>query len=412
MNKAYRPPGEKIRLGNAADPEPAVNQPSQWIFYLTASFYFGAVFLRSFLIYGRAPEFSRILGILSLWLILAISQPLLSRKWSHYFPIYLVLQTLLVFALLTLSDESDFFATLLIILSMQAMLYLSPRIGGSWIGFCALLMALLLAENYGTQAIALSLIFTAGNILLGSYALATRRAQAARSQNQALVREVREANQQLEIYLSQLGGMAAARERNRLARELHDSVTQTVFSITLAAQSAALLLKRDPTQVGTQLDHLNNLAQNALNEIQVLISELNPERATGDGLVPTLRRYLTGSRFHEKLSVSLEVEDKQPLEPAEEQSLFRIIQEALNNTMKYAQVSHAWVRLHLAEPFWLEIEDRGQGFDLQRGRRGGIGLASMCERAAEIGWDLQILTSPGAGTRIRVEKKRPEERQG
>jgi signal transduction histidine kinase len=288
---------------------------------------------------------------------------------------------------------------------MQVMLHLRPGIGAAWIAFCAVAMALILSINYGAEAIALSLIFTAGNVLLGSYAMATRRAQAARDQNQTLVREVQEANRQLETYLAQLEGMAAARERNRLARELHDSVTQTVFSITLTAQSAALLLERDPARAGQQLDHLNNLAESALAEIQTLISELNPGNAVG--LIPALRRYLSGSRFHEKLSVALEVQGKQSLEPAEEQGLLRIVQEALNNTMKHARAAQAQVRLHLDEPFWMEIEDQGQGFDLQQGQRsGGIGLGSMCERAAEIGWDLQIVTAPGAGTRLRVERKR------
>jgi signal transduction histidine kinase len=145
----------------------------------------------------------------------------------------------------------------------------------------------------------------------------------------------------------------------------------------------------------------------------MLIAELNPEKTAMDSLVPTLRQYLSGSRFHAGLSVSLEVEGSQRLGQAEEQSLFRIVQEALNNTMKHAGVPSARVRLHLAEPFWMEIEDQGRGFDLQQTRDSrGIGLASMCERAAEIGWHLQIITSPGAGTRIRVEKKCPEERQG
>jgi signal transduction histidine kinase len=93
------------------------------------------------------------------------------------------------------------------------------------------------------------------------------------------------------------------------------------------------------------------------------------------------------------------------LAPAEEQILFRIAQEALNNIVKHAQASQAWIRLHLADPFWMEIEDRGQGFDLQRARNSGrVGLASMDERAAEIGWRLQVITAPGAGTRVRVDK--------
>jgi len=165
-------------------------------------------------------------------------------------------------------------------------------------GLCAPIMILLLVRTYGTfQAIALTLIFTAGNVFLGAYTLAMRRAQAAHLQNQALARELQEANDQLHDYSTRLEQQAVARERNRLARELHDSVTQTVFSMTLTTQSALLLLDRDLAQVGFHLERLNQLARSALAEMQLLISELEPDKAAKEGLVPVLRRHLAGSRL-------------------------------------------------------------------------------------------------------------------
>ena len=81
-----------------------------------------------------------------------------------------------------------------------------------------------------------------------------------------------------------------------------------------------------------------------------------------------------------------------------------IAQEALNNAVKHSGSDEAVIRLHLEPPCWMEIEDHGQGFDLQAARQSGrMGLTSMQERAAEIGWEVQVITSPGAGTRIRVE---------
>ena len=262
-------------------------------------------------------------------------------------------------------------------------------------GLCAPIMILLLVRTYGTfQAIALTLIFTAGNVFLGAYTLAMRRAQAAHLQNQALARELQEANDQLHDYSTRLEQQAVARERNRLARELHDSVTQTVFSMTLTTQSALLLLDRDLAQVGFHLERLNQLARSALAEMQLLISELEPDKAAKEGLVPVLRRHLAGSRLPESLSVSLEVDGDQRLEFAEEQSLFHIAEEALNNIVKHARTSQAQVRLHLAEPFWMEIQDQGQGFDLTKAQNSGrVGLSSMHERAVEIGWDLQVKKS-------------------
>jgi signal transduction histidine kinase len=149
--------------------------------------------------------------------------------------------------------------------------------------------------------------------------------------------------------------------------------------------------------------------------MRVLISELRPEKVAEGGLAAALRRHLADRPLPDNLLVSLEVEGDPlaRLSPAEEQGLFRIAQEALNNIVKHAQASQACIRLHLAEPpWWIEIQDQGQGFDLRQARDGGrVGLISMGERAAEIGWNLHVITSPGAGTRIRVEKRPPEGRQ-
>jgi len=382
---------------------------SRWIFYLTASFLFGAAVLRSLLLFRDSPVLSQVLGLLLTWLVLFSSEAALSRKWSRYFAIYVVLQTSMVVLLLSGPGVTDFFAVLFAILSMQVMQRLQSRQGALVIGLFAPLTAVPLVKTYGaSEALTFAMIHTALNAFLAVYALATRRAQAARAQNQGLMQELQEANRQLQAYSKQLERLAVTRERHRLARELHDSVTQTIFSMTLTTQSAMLLLDRDPGRMGAQLDRLTQLAQSALSEMRVLISELRPEKVAEGGLVAALRRHLADRPLPEDLVVSLEVEGDPlaRLSPAEEQGLFRITQEALNNIVKHARASQACVRLHLAEPIWIEIQDQGQGFDLRQARNGSrVGLVSMRERAAEIGWDLQITTSPGAGTRIRVEKK-------
>jgi signal transduction histidine kinase len=385
----------------------SVDRLPQWIFVIAASFMFGAVFLRTLLIYGNSPKLGLALGLLLTWLLLAVSEPAISCRWLGYFAVYLVLQTALVFALLTFPDPPDFFAALLAILSMQVMLRLNPRIGALWIGLCGLIMAPLLARTYGTETVALTLIYTGVSALFGSYALATRRAQEARVQNRALAQELERGNRELQAYSTQLEGLAVARERSRLARELHDALTQTVFSMHLTVQSARLLFDRDPQQAAEQFERLGQLAGSALSEMRWLISELPVEDVADGGLASALRRHLAGGRIPAGLSVSLEEEGDEPLPAAEQRGLFRIAQEALNNVVKHARASHAVIRLHLAEPFWIEIEDDGQGFDLQQARNGDrVGLLYMRERAAEIGWDLEIATSPGAGTRIRVKRLR------
>ncbi len=389
---------------------------SQWIFYVTAGFLFGAAVLRSLLIFRDSPALSQILGLLMTWLVLFASETAISRKWSGYFAIYLALQTGVVVLLLSRPGFTDFFAVMFAVLSMQVMQRLNLRQAALVIGLFAPLTAAPLVKTYGaSQALIFAMIHTALNAFLAVYALATRRAQAARAQNQALMQQLQEANRQLQAYSKQLERLAVTRERHRLARELHDSVPQTIFSMTLTTQSALLLVERDPSRVGAQLDRLTQLAQGALSEMRVLISELRPEKVAEGGLVAALRRHLADRPLPENLLVSVEVEGDllARLSPAEEQSLFRIAQEALNNVVKHAQASRACIRLQLAEPpWWIEIYDDGRGFDLRQTRNGGrVGLVSMNERAAEIGWDLQITTSPGAGTCVRVGKKPSAGRQ-
>jgi len=379
-----------------------------WIFYLTVGCLFGATVLRSLIKYQDSPNLNQVLGLQMIWLVLFIGGMTASPRWPGYFPIYLILQSSLILVLLFMTDAEDFFAALFGILSMQIMQRFSPKFGAMWIGLFAFLMALPMVNIYGAFAgIAFALIYTFGSVLLASYALAIRRAQEAHGHNQTLMQQLQEADRQLQTYARQSQQLVVTRERHHLARELHDSVTQTIFTMALTTQSALLLLDRDPGRVGTQLDRVNQLAQSALSEMQVLISELRPDKVAEGGLGAAIRRHLLGRYLPEGLSVSLEVEGDQPLEPSEAQGLFRIVQEALNNVIKHSQASQARIQLHLAESPWIEIADQGQGFDLQRASDNNrVGLASMSERAAEIGWELQITSSPGAGTCVRVEKKR------
>jgi signal transduction histidine kinase len=385
----------------------------QLIYYLTAGLLFGAAFLRSLLIYQNDPALGQVQGLLFVWLLLFLIEVIISRRWTVFFYIYLVLQSILTLALLFSPEFPDYFAVLFAILSMQIMQHFNPRPGIVFIALFTPLMMIPLVRSLGTSiGIAFGVIYTALNALLAAYALATQRAYAARAHNLSLTQELQNSNRKLQSYSEELERLAVARERHHLARELHDSVTQTIFSMTLTTRASLLLLEKEPDQLKVQLDRLNHLASGALSEMQVLITELHPENTGRYGLVASLNRHIEGGFLPEDLSVTLEVEGNELLDPAEERGLFRIAQEALNNVVKHAQTSQAWIRLHLQKPFWMEIEDQGTGFDMYQAREGStVGLASMSERAVNIGWELKITSSPGEGTMIRVQKKPNEERQ-
>ncbi len=388
----------------------------QWILLLTAGLLFASALLRTLLLYGGDPAIPPVLVLLSTWLLLFVGETILSYKWpgapSWHFPVYLGLQVLIVLALMFLLDYGDYFSLLFCILSFQVMQRMSQRTGGACIALFAPLIFFPLVRSYGTVgSIAFALVVEGANIVMAFYALAARRSLAAREQNRVLAEELRGANRQAESYARQLEQVAVARERQCLARELHDSVTQTIFSMTLTTQSATLMLERDPGRLGAQLARLNDLAQNALSELRGLIAELGPEKVSEATLSARLQGHLAVRQLPETLSITVEAEGAQVLSSSEDQSLFRIIQEALNNIVKHAGATQACVLLHLRDPLWIEIRDNGRGFDLVRAHDGSrLGLNSMRERAAEIGWVFRLESSPGSGTRIRVEKPPGERR--
>jgi two-component system nitrate/nitrite sensor histidine kinase NarX len=139
--------------------------------------------------------------------------------------------------------------------------------------------------------------------------------------------------------------------------------------------------------------------------MRLLIAGLEPGATGGDDLPSLVQRRLPAAHFFAPCQVELAVSGAQPLSAAEKGNLFRIVQEALNNTAKHAHASRARVRLHLETPFRVEIEDDGLGFEPQQFfDNSHVGLRGMRERAAAIGWELAIESAPGAGTRITVAK--------
>jgi signal transduction histidine kinase len=217
--------------------------------------------------------------------------------------------------------------------------------------------------------------------------------------------ELQTAHRQLQGYANQMANLAVERERNLLARELHDSVTQTVFSMNLAAQSAHLLLDKEPPRAAGQLLRLEELAVSALREIQSLVSQLRPRSIVEEGLPSALRRLAAEQKLRDSLQVSLDIHDERTLSETVAEGLYSIAHEALINVSKHSGTCEAIVRLNLGRhDSCLEIEDHGLGFNPQAAldQRGHLGLAGMFERADEIGWHLAIESRPGKGTRIRV----------
>jgi len=386
---------------------------------------FAAVALRGVVVFIDNPNLSAVIGFLVAYSLFLFAETWMIRHqvsgltYSKKLQlVYLLLQSSLAIGLLAISPPKDFFALLFIPLSLDAVSFFGRRYGFICIAFFSLAMtgALLFSEEGSLFGLAMGALYSGMCFLFGGYAHQVQKAEAAHEQNQRTYNELQMAHRQLQGYADQVASLAVEHERNRLARDLHDSVTQTVFSMNLAAQSARLLLdKESPFDTASpvrttprasgQLLRLEELSANALREIQSLVSQLRPRSVAEEGLPTALRRLADERQALDSLQVSLEVRGDGMLSEAVATGLYSIAHEALTNVLKHSGVHEATLRLNLdATETCLEIEDRGLGFDPQAdlNQRGHLGLAGMSERAHEIGWNLSVESQHGQGTRIRV----------
>jgi signal transduction histidine kinase len=200
--------------------------------------------------------------------------------------------------------------------------------------------------------------------------------------------------------------LSTIEERKRLASDLHDSVAQNVFSLSLTAQAAALLVDSDPARAKAELGRVESLAKEALEEMRAAIFELRPAELEAEGLATALRKHAEVLRRLHSQAIDVHVTAERRLPAELEKCLFRIAQEALTNALKHANAGRIQVELELVDSrVLLAVADDGAGFDLEsaRARSRRLGLISMQERAESLGGTLSISSRPGDGTRVAVE---------
>ncbi|HSG41917.1 MAG TPA: GAF domain-containing protein [Anaerolineales bacterium] len=200
--------------------------------------------------------------------------------------------------------------------------------------------------------------------------------------------------------------VAITNERNRLARDLHDSVTQSIYSLTLLSEAGKRMIKSgDLVQAEDNQIRLGNIAQQALQEMRLFVYELRPQILQSEGLVGALEHRISAVERRAGINARLHVAQEIELTPTFEEELFHISMEALNNILKHAGASEVVLSLDCEEEtLILKVEDNGRGFDPELARnQGGIGISNMIERAEKIGGSLSLQSDSDSGTVISVE---------
>jgi len=264
----------------------------------------------------------------------------------------------------------------------------------------------------GFHALAAAPLISRGKVL-GALFVTTRGQREFSRQDAALLtsigHQVGMAVENAQLY-DQAQRVAVLEERQRLARELHDSVTQALHSSSLLAEAGRRLAGAgDLERTRGYLARLGEISQQALREMRLLVYELRPLALSKVGLVHALQQRLDAVERRAGVEARLIVEGKIELPVAVEEELYRIAQEALNNALKHADPTSVVVAICVESELSdqrvvLSVIDDGRGFDTDAAAdRGGMGLTSMGERAEKLGGTLQITSAPGTGTRAQVE---------
>lgn len=237
----------------------------------------GVVAVRGVTHYWGLSNFLIFITLLLLFTVFYfLSLSLLDRKtWTYL--LYFSLQTTLVLILGNLQPALDITNLLFITLSLQVVHIFTRRVTISWLAVFAILLTITMILGQGwMEGLILSLFFLAGGAMVISYDLLYMRARENQIKSQKLLAELQDSHQKLKESAEQVEELASARERNRLARELHESVSQLIFSITLNTRSAQILLEKDPTKLPMQFDRLEEMTSSALIQLRSIIDQLHP----------------------------------------------------------------------------------------------------------------------------------------
>lgn len=222
-----------------------------------------------------------------------------------------------------------------------------------------------------------------------------------------MARQFNRMAEQLRNLLQARQKLATLEERNRLARDLHDSVKQQVFAVGMQIGATKILLRRDIDAAEGRLLEAEKLVRQAQQELTTLIRELRPVALEDKGLMDALREMVTSWSQQTGIVANVRVDGTQAMPLMVEEALFRIAQEALSNVARHSKATLVQLVLTIAdENVTLSITDNGEGFDTAQQEGMGVGLLSMHERMKALGGDVQLESTPGKGTSIVVYCKR------
>jgi signal transduction histidine kinase len=355
---------------------------------------------------------NRIVGILLL-VIFTVLFALLPRseKTAWMMHVHLGVMTVIVAVLIALKPDAGIFPMLFFVLSPTAMMAFPTRTGLIWIlAFTLVTGIVFLSVAPPLEALMALLLYFAGYWFFGAFARALVSAEDARSESQRLLAELQEAHLQLQDYAARVEELAVAEERNRLSREMHDTIGHRLTVAAVQLEGAQRLIVNDPNRAARMVDTVRQQVRGALAELRHTVATLREPLEADLSLNSGLHRLVNYFREATDLTIQLELpEETSRLPQAHQLALYRAAQEALTNIQKHAGAENVWISLRIAaDQIILTVSDDGKGFPDALDET-AFGLRGMRERAAHLGGALHPGASPEGGAQLQVRLPLPEE---
>jgi signal transduction histidine kinase len=344
------------------------------------------------------------LGILQTWASKAGVQ-----AWQAQ--LYLAVHGGLVVGLLALETGDPVFPFLFLILSPQAVLLSPQRWGMLWVGVYLLVSGGFFLRAYGwSVAWVPLLVYAAGLFFFGIFGHVLMRVDAARKETQALLAELQEAHRQLQTYADRVEELAIAEERNRLAREMHDTLGHRLTVAAVQLEGAQRLISQDPQRAAGMVGVVREQVSEALSELRRTVATLRAPLEEDLQLHSALQRLVRHFEEATGITVHLMLPDERPELPDPYRvALYRVAQEALTNVQRHAQARDVWLQLTWQDGMVaLLVGDNGVG-PSRDAEQSGFGLRGLRERAAQLGGEFYVEPRPGGGTQLSLRLPLPVE---
>ena len=385
-------------------------QRESFLLYLSAFVVVGILMVVVILQWDSLPTKIFVIALLLLFGVLVVRMPA-DNKYPRQTHLYLAVQSLLITLALT---QSSVFVFLFFILSAQAMMILSTRAGLLWIGVFAFitLFGNLYQSSEGLSSVTSvtfvtfsSLISSAGFLFFGIFGNTLARARQAKMESEHLLAELTIAHHRLQKYTEQAEFLAVAEERNRLSRELHDTLGHRLTISIVQLEGAVRLITRQPQRTAGMIETVRAQLVEGLNELRRTLKALRNPKIAGNSLAHALQQIVhefaaaTGITLHTQLPEVLPT-----LSDIQHTTIYMAVQEALTNVQKHAQAQNVWLIVELtADALILTVRDDGHGLQATKGGHDtGIGLRGMRERAVQLGGTLYITEPVGGGVLLTL----------